>query len=96
MCIYTKDFNDKPDIERVYRMLRKILSHFQLNGYNRKTLSYKADIITLAIGSSVKNAQFWHGEGDGVIESDCLVTHPGYFDNNKGRGLKVTNAKASS
>ena len=94
ICVYTKDFRDKDDVQSVYRNLCFILRvyyalHGDLDSRKERTHYYKADIVTTTFSnfyftSSIDNGTFYRG-----ISATGEVTQPLHFASNNCNGAKV-------
>lgn len=92
ICIYTKDFTDRDDVERVLRALGR--DGLNLIPPDGKKIGYKADIVTLwgakYHGTSTLNrSTFYQGEYDDSGEGGVKMITPEHMKRNKGKGSKI-------
>jgi len=80
ICVYTADFTDPADVHRV-------LARLAAMGLVRKNgLSYKADVVTLGVGSFLDNGTFYRG----ILQEGAVVcAEPKHFKSKDGKGQKV-------
>lgn len=92
ICVYTNDFRDRKKLEEVLNKLANLGVLIDSSGNEKRTIPYKADLITCAFSgkygtSSIDNGTFWEGKN---VNGQWTVQEPQHFRANNGLGAKVS------